>query len=173
MSKRKQKQPSAEPPGPQGSVESMNEVDNGWELAIRLRNPLDRAIHFISDVRGMIFDPAARRFRVRLSDQGREMLPAGISMAPRFSVIDPHSDALIKLRLPKTVVKLADIPSPTGEVVFEEHAIADANEIALEIGWADTPYYSDTRDKSRQTSSVSSWEQQSLRIVFTHPPKQS
>ncbi len=166
MKDRQQQTPADEPPELRGSVESMVEADDGVELEIRIRNPLDRAAHYISDVRAMIFDPATRRLRVQLSDQGREMPPGSIAMEPRFRMIDPHSEALIKVRLPKTIVKLADAPSPAGEVVFEEHTIADADEIELEIGWADTPYYSDPRDKSRGISPVSSWEQQSLRITF-------
>jgi hypothetical protein len=157
--------------GLQGSVESMTEVDDGVELTVRLRNPLDRAIHYISDVRGMLFDPATQHLRVQLSDRGREMPPGGIAMEPRFRLIDPQSEALVRVRLPKSIVKLADVPSPTGEVVFEEHVITDADEIELEIGWADTPYYTDPRDKARGASPISSWEQESLRVTFT-PPKE-
>jgi hypothetical protein len=169
MSDYQQQPPSDEPPGLRGSVESMAEVDDAMELTVRLRNPLDRALHYISDVRAMIFDPATRRLRVQLSDQGREMPPGGVAMEPRFRAIDPQSESLINVRLPKTIVKLTDTPSPTGEVVFEEHAIADAQEIELEIGWADTPYYRDPRDRARGEVPLSSWEQQSLRLSFTAP----
>jgi hypothetical protein len=167
MSDYQQQPPSDEPPEIRGSVESMAEVDDGAELTVRLRNPLDRAIHYIADVRAMIFDPTTRRLRVQLSDQGREMPPGGIAMEPQFRTIDPQSEALLNVRLPKTIVKLTDAPSPTGEVMFEEHAIADAEEIELEIGWADTPYYSDPRDRARGEVPVAAWEQQSLRVSFT------
>ena len=150
----------------QGSIESMTELRDGIELTLRLNNPLERAIHYIADVRAIIFDPTTRRFRVRLSDQGREIIPGGMAMQPRFNVIDPHSESVIKVRLPKTIVKLTDTPSPTGEIRFEEHAIGDANEIELEIGWADTPYYNDPRDKSQDISPILSWEQQTLRVTF-------
>lgn len=150
-----------------GSIESMNEIDDGTELTIRLHNPLDRAIHYISDVRAMIFDTHTRRLRVQLSEQGLEMPPGGIAMKPRFRQIDPRSKAETKVRLPKTIMKLSNVPSPTGDILFEEHAITEADEIVLEIGWADTPYYGDPRKKSLDTSPISSWEQQSLRITFT------
>lgn len=163
--------PTNELPKLEGSVESMTEVEDRVELAVRLRNPLDRAIHCIADVRGVIFEPATRRLRVQLSDQGREIPPGGVLMLPRTRTIDPHSEAVMKVRLPKTIVKLASAPSPTGEVVFEEHAIADAVEIELDIGWSDTPFYPDPREKSRATPPVAAWEKQSLRTIFI-PPKQ-
>jgi hypothetical protein len=149
----------------EAAPESMVEIDDGFELSVRLRNPLDRAVHYIADVRAMIFDPATRRLRVQLSDQGRELPPGGIAVQPQIRTIDPHGEALATVRLPKTIVKLAQTPSP-GEVRFEEHAIADAVEIELEIGWADTPYYPDPRDKSRTAPPVAAWEQEAARVTF-------
>ncbi len=171
MSASKKEPPAKEPPRLEGSIESMTEVDDGLELAVRLRNPHDRAIHYIADVRSLIFDTTTRRLRVQLSERGLEMPPGGISMEPQFRRIDPQSESAIKVRLPKTIVRLASVPSPTGDVAFEEHAIADAEGIDLEIGWADTPYYRDPRDKSRGTAPLSSWEQQRLHTTFTPTSK--
>jgi hypothetical protein len=167
MTNYQQQLPNDDLIGLEGSVQSMTDVDNNMEISIRLSNPLDRTIHYISDVRAMIFDPLTKRLRVRLSDQGLEMLLVGISMEPKFRMIDPQSESLIKVRLPKTIVKLSDVPSPTGEVRFEEHEIANAEAIEIEIGWADTPYYSDPRDRSQDISSFASWEQQRLQLIFT------
>ena len=162
-----QQQPPGETgPGLQGSVEGMNEVKDGVELAVRLRNPLNRAIHYIADVRGMIFDPATRRLRVQLSDRGRELPPGGTAMQPQFRAVDPGSEALARIRLPKTIVRLSATSSPTGEVTFEEFVIADAAEFELEIGWADTPYYRDPRERAAAALPVSSWEQRSLNITY-------
>lgn len=111
MTKRQHKPPAQEPPQVQGFVESMTEVTDGIELSIRVHNTLNRAIHYISDVRAMIFDAHTRRLRVQLSDKGREMPPGGIAMLPRFRMIGPNSEALIKVRLPKTIVKLSEAPS--------------------------------------------------------------
>ncbi|MGH9968516.1 MAG: hypothetical protein ACREBG_11905 [Pyrinomonadaceae bacterium] len=172
MSPSKQQPPRKQPPRFEGSIESMREADDGFELAVRLRNPIDRPIHYISDVRAMIFDPATRRLRVQLSDQGRAIPPGGVLMLPRFRTIDPQSEALVNVRLPKTIVKLAETQSPGGEVLFEEHAVADADEIELEIGWSDTPFYPDPRDKSRATPPVAAWEKESLRTTFTSRYKQ-
>lgn len=163
--------PAGEPPELRGAVQSMAEADDGVELVVRLTNPSDWALHYIADVRAIIFDPATRRLRVQLSDRGRELLPGGIAVEPRFRMIDPHSDASLTVPLPRTIVKLTDTPSPTGEAVFEEHAIADAANVELEIGWAPIPYYQDPRDRSRGKSPVSSWEQESLRVTYTPPAK--
>jgi hypothetical protein len=152
-------------PGLQGSPESIRETDDALEVAVRLRNPLDRAVHYVADVRGMIFDQATRHVTVQLSDRGRELPPGGIAMAPRFRTIDPQSEVIATFRLPKTIVKLADSPSPIGDLVFEEHPVAGADAIHLEIGWADTPYYEDPRDASRGRNSVAAWEQDTVRVT--------
>jgi hypothetical protein len=162
------------PQGPtqlQGSIESLTELDDGVELAVRLSNPLGRSIHYIADVRGLIFDPKTHRLHVRLSERGMQMPSGATPIEPQFRMIDPHSESMIKIRLPKTIVKLSDRLSPDNTVVFEEHAIAEATGIELEIGWADTPYYSDSREKARGVSPISSWEQQSFRTTFIPPPK--
>lgn len=163
--------PPEDPPRLEGSVESMTEVTDGVEISVKLRNPQDRALHYIADVRAIIFDPATRRLRVQLSDRGREPPPGGMAMEPRFRSIDPHSEALLTVRLPKTIVKLASTPSPAGDTVFEEHAVADADEIEFEIGWANVPYYRDPRDKARGASPISSWEKQGLSVTYTPHPK--
>jgi hypothetical protein len=149
----------------EAAAETIVETDDAFELSVRLRNPLDRAVHYVADVRAMIFDPVTRRLRVQLSDQGRELLPGGIAVQPQIRTIDPHGEVVATVRLPKTIVKLAQ-PSPQGELRFEEHAIADAAEIELEIGWADTPYYADPREKSQAAPPVAAWEQESVHVTF-------
>jgi hypothetical protein len=166
MSTNQVQRPPDEGPQLEAEVQSMSETEDGFEITIKLRNPLDRAVHYISSVRAMIFDPANRRFRVQLSDRGREQPPGGMAVEPTFRTIDPHSEALATVRVPKTIVKLADTPSPPGDVLLEEHAIADATSIELEIGWADTPYYTDPREKTRGTEPISAWEQRSARTTF-------
>ena len=153
-----QGQGPAEPPRLEAAVESMDEIDDGVELTVVLRNPLDRAVHYVADVRAMVFDPATRRLRVQLSDQGRELPPGGVAMQPRFRTVDPHAEVMMTVRLPRTIVRLAETPSPAGEVVLEEHAVAAADAIDLEIGWADVPYYDDPRERPRDVAPVAAWE---------------
>ena len=150
----------------EASPESITETDDGFELAVRLTNPLDRAIHYIADVRAMIFDPASRRLRIQLSDQGREMPPGAIAVQPRIQHVDPGSETVATVRLPRTIVKLSETLSTDGEIMLEEHAIADAEAIDLEIGWSDTPYYPDPREKQPETPPISSWEQAATHVTF-------
>ena len=169
MSAAKKGPPRQEPPNLEGAVEKMAETTDGVELSVRIRNPLNRAIHYIADVRGILFDPATRRLRVQLSDQGRELVPGGLMILPRFRTVDPNSETVMTVRLPKTIVKLAEATSPTGDVLFEEHTIANANEIELDIGWSDTPFYPDPREKSRTVPPVADWEKQTLVTTYTPP----
>ena len=169
MSAAKKGPPRKDPPNLEGAVEKMSETQDGVELSVRIRNPLNRAIHYIADVRGILFDPATRRLRVQLSDQGREVVPGGLMILPRFRTVDPNSETVMTVRLPKTIVKLAGTPSPSGDVLFEEHAISDANEIELDIGWSDTPFYPDPREKSRTVPPVADWEKQTFVTTFTPP----
>jgi hypothetical protein len=172
MTTPKQKRGGKEPSKPEASVTSMKETDKTFEITVRVRNPLDRAIHYIAEVRAMVFDPATRRLRVQLSDQGRETPLGGMFKLPRIRQVDPQSEAAISLPLPKTIVKLAATTTPGTEVAFEEHAISDADQIELEIGWSDTPFYADPREASRATPPVKAWEQDTIRTSYTPPARQ-
>lgn len=156
-----------ERPPVEAKVESVRETEDGLEVEVRIFNPLDRPIHYVADVRAIVFDPATRRLRVQLSDRGREPLPGGLAVQPRIRAIEPQSDVLASIRLPRTIVKLAEALSPEGEVLFEEHTLTDAEEIELEIGWADTPYYDDPREKGQKGPPIASWEQDEVRTTFT------
>lgn len=169
MSKARGKPPD-EPPKLEGSVEAMAEADDAVVLTVKLRNPQNRALHYIADPRGIIYDPATRRLRVQLSDQGRGPIPGGMVVEPRIRSVDPNSEASLTVRLPKTIVKLAATPSPAGDTLFEEHALTEADQIQVEIGWSDTPYYRDPRDKARGASSIASWEKQTLNLAYTPSP---
>jgi len=148
----------------EGSVKTVKRSDRGIELVLRIRNPGDRALHCISDRRGVLYDPATRRLTVRLTDEGRILLPSAVARLPRFAVIDPHSDAEIAVRLPAKIVKLADTPSPAGDVSMEEHSILDASEIEVDIAWADTPFYQDSRDVDDPRFPAVRWQQDALHL---------
>lgn len=168
MSERKEPPPK-EPPNLEGAVEKMTKTQDGVELSVRIRNPLNRAIHYIADVRGILFEPATRRLRVQLSDKGRELVPGGLMMLPRFRTVDPNSETVMTVSLPKTIVKLANEPLPGGDIRFEEHTIADASQIELDIGWSDTPFYPDPREKSQTIPPLADWEKQTFITTFTPP----
>jgi hypothetical protein len=158
-----------EPSSPKAAVEEMVMLEDTVELSLKISNPLDRAIHYISDVRGVLVDPSTGQVRVKLSEEGLELPPGGIAMEPRFRQVDPHSDAVVKVRLPKTIVKLAQGSSTGNEPEFEEHAIAEAPQIQVDIGWSDTPYYRDPREKGQGVSPFGAWEKARLRVTYSPP----
>jgi hypothetical protein len=155
-----------ERPSVEAEVESVRETEDGLEVDVRMFNPLDRPIHYVADVRAIVFDPATRQLRVQLSDRGREPLPGGIAVQPRIRAIEPQSEVVANIRLPKTIVKLAKAQSPEGDVLFEEHTLTDAEEIEIKIGWADKPYYDDPREKGQGGPPIASWEQDEVRVTY-------
>jgi len=158
-----------DPPKPMtGSVKSMKMTDSGMEVLIRLQNPNTRAMHYISDVRALDYDPATKNLTVRLSDQGLTVIPSMVSMRPTFRFVDPESEAEILISLPQTIVKLGQ-PSATGQVTLEEHRIADASEIAIDIAWADTQFYEDTRPSDSKELPAARWQQGKLRVSYKVP----
>lgn len=159
------KSPSKESKALEGSVESWSAADDGVDVVVHLRNPSDRALHYISDVRGIRVDPATGGLQVFLSDSEFITPLASFPMEPQFRLIDPNSDATLAVKLPKTMVRMAD-PAPDGSLRFDERVVADAPTIALIIGWSDTPLYRDPRDGSRQETPFAAWEQDRLRVSF-------
>jgi hypothetical protein len=148
----------------EGSMKSARQTERGLELVLRLRNSGDRALHYISDVRGLHYDPATRRLTVRLTDQGRVLIPSVAAKLPRFRVIDPNSDSELTLEVPQKIVKLSDTPAPPGELTLEEQRIADATVIDVDIAWADTPFYQDPRGHDDKRMPAERWQQGQLRV---------
>jgi hypothetical protein len=166
--------PPREPAPLEGRVQEIRERPDRVDVVVELRNPGGRALHYIADVRAIVFDPATSTFTVRLSEQGLEPVTAGMQLEPRFGVVDPGSVASTLVRLPKTIVRMADTAGPDGEMRFEEYRLADAATIAVEVGWSDTPYYPDPRDRSQKErdrtddNPIVAWEQQRMRITATN-----
>jgi hypothetical protein len=142
------------------NVESVDETERGLEIRVQLRNDADRALHYISDVRALDYDPGSRKLTVRLSDRGRVVVPGAANVRPPLRYIDPGSEAEITLRLPEQITKLA--PSPDVErriVAFQQQRIADAEEVAVEIAWSDVPFYEDPRVSSEDVLPSVHWQQ--------------
>ncbi|MBF9128960.1 hypothetical protein I0C86_08175 [Plantactinospora sp. S1510] len=138
------------------------------ELAVELSNPSpDRAVHYISDLRAIVFDDATGRFLVRLTDEGRELIPSTTGALPRFAQVDPASTAVLSLRLPEEIVRMRVPEIPTAEVELERHELGPDAEIEVVIGWSDTPFYPDTRGRrSSAPSSAVEWEKGQARLVI-------
>jgi hypothetical protein len=132
------------------------------EFVVRMTNDSDRALHYISDVRATRYDPATRTLVVALSDEGRELIPGTIMKLPVFRRVDPGTTAEIRLRVPDRIVKLSR-DAPPDQIAFETHQLSDAREVVVEIGWADVPYYKDTRGKEDNRLPAARWEQHKAR----------
>jgi hypothetical protein len=80
----------------------------------------------------------------------------------------------IQHRIPNRIVKLSR-SAPPGQLAFETHSFADMENVVVEVGWADVPFYKETR-KSRakdQRFPTERWEQHkaraSMRLQPTRP----
>src|SRR5258708_6508554 len=114
-------------------VVSVQETDRGLDVRVRLRNAADRALHYISDVRRILYDPDTRALSVLLSDEGRVVVPHPVIRRPAFRYVDPGAQAEITLQLPETISKLATPPDAERRLVnFVRQRIADAEEITVE-----------------------------------------
>jgi hypothetical protein len=135
------------------------------EFVVRMSNDANRALHYISDVRATRYDPVSRTLVLALSDEGRQVIPGAISKLPVFRRIDPGSIAEIRLQVPDKLIKLSR-NAPPGELAFETHQLSDAREVVVEIGWADVPYYKDTRaQKDDMRLPAARWEQHKARAT--------
>lgn len=147
------------------AMKSVTRTERGLSLVIRLRNSSDRALHYVGEVRGLKYDPATKVLTVLLSDEGRALVPGPIEREPRTHSIDPASEAELSLELPRTIVKLTDTPSPPDRVTFEEHTIAEAQEIHVKIAWSDMPYYPDPRPTEDDRTAIQRWQRDTAVLV--------
>ncbi len=146
-----------------GEVKSSRVTSRGIELVLRLRNPGTRALHYISEVRNIQYDPVSKQLTIKMSDEGRTLVPGGMSKLPQFKMIDPNADQLVELLLPDKIVKLAT-GAPPGDIAFEEHHISEAESITVDVGWADTPFYEDPRDIDDGRMPTVRWQKGSLKV---------
>ena len=156
--------PSTDEPGLGAQLRSVREVADGLEVVVDLGNATDRTLHYIAEVRAIDYDADTRRLRLRLSDRGRALVIEVATVEPTFRTVEPHSDASLVLSLPRTIVRLAPQDEPSPEPRFEEHTIAEATEVEVEIGWSRTPYYPDVRERPQP---VEAWEEGTARAALT------
>lgn len=166
------------PTGPSGgdqpglglSLDRMTRRRDQVELRLRLENPrADRALHYVSTPRAIVRDDATGRFEVRLTDQGREPIPGAAQMLPSFGRVDPASTALLTLTLPDAIVRMRPTAGPNGEIELERLEIGPAAEVEVVIGWSDTAFYPDPRErKPAAAGPLDGWELSQTRLVV--PP---
>jgi hypothetical protein len=164
-----------EQPGLALGLDRMTRRRGQVELRLRLDNPrTDRALHYISQPRAIIRNDATGVVEVRLTDDGREPIPGAVHMLPSFDRVDPSSTALLTVRLPATVVRMSPTAGPNGEIQVEELPLGADTTIEVVIGWSDTAYYPDPRDREATAGAPhSGWEQAQSRLVVPprRPPK--
>ncbi len=146
------------------SIKSVEQPDDNIEVVVRLSNTAKRALHYIADVRATRYDPNTKRLTLALSDEGRQIIPGAISKLPVFRYVDPESDAEIRLKVPKRLIRLSRA-APPGELAFETFQLSDAEELVVEVAWADVPYYKDTRVKDDKRLPAVRWEQHKARAT--------
>jgi len=140
------------------SMKSVTANKRGISVLLKLHNPADRALHYVSEVRGLKYEPASKTLTVIMSDEGRVLVPGPMEKEPVTRSIDPKADAELELQLPPTIVKLAETPSPQGALRFEEQAISEAEHIDVRMAWSDTPYYIDPRPGDPMRTGLQRWQ---------------
>ncbi len=144
----------------EAEVDAVAVDEDGLRIRLRLRNSADRALHYIAAVRSVDYDPQARRLAVRLTDAGRVVVPGVSNVRPPMRFVDPGAEAELTLRLPATLSWL--VSDPDGDprrVAFDRHRITDAEDVVVEIGWADVPFYEDPRPRDDAVLPSVRWEQ--------------
>lgn len=141
-------------------LQTSKPIKDKLEFVVNLKNSASRALHYISDVRALRFDPTSKTLTISLTDEGREIIPGTVSKLPNFQFIDPNSEAEIHLNIPNKIVKLSR-NAPPGEIAFETQALDNIDQLVIDIAWSDTPYYEDTREQRKSDTALPSvrWQQ--------------
>ena len=158
--------------GPQieATLDRMTRRAGQIDLRLRMTNrDPDRALHYVAQVRAITFDDARNTFVVQLSDEGREVIPGAASILPAFASIDPGDTAILTVRVPDQIVRMRDTGTPAAEVEVDTLTIDPAATIEVVVGWSDTAFYPDPRDRDRDPGSVATWERGQVRV--TVPPR--
>ena len=160
-----------EQPGLALSLDRITRRRGQVELRLRLDNPrTDRALHYVSQPRAIVRNDATGTFEVRLTDQGREPIPGAVHVLPSFDRVDPSSTALLTVTLPDTIVRMSTTAGPNGEIQVEELPLGADATVEVVIGWSDTAYYPDPRERQGTAGAPhSGWEQAQSRLVV--PPR--
>ena len=153
--------------GLSGELAAIRTDEKKIHLVLRIHNEGDRAMHYISDVRTLRYDPATRELTVSLSDEGRQIIPGAANKLPRFRHVDPGADAELHLEVPRRIVRLSR-SMPPGQLGFESQQLTDAVNVVVNLAYADVPYYPDTRDKARDVLPAVQWQQDKLVLAGTY-----
>jgi len=158
-----------QPDALKASIRSFKPAKGRADVVVRLTNDADRALHYIADIRTLRFDADNRRLVIGLSDDGRTVVPGAISPIPEFRYIDPHGTAELHLKVPERIVRFSR-SSGRDTVAFKSHSLDNVDQIDVEVGWSEVPYYKDTREDTREQDDrelpASRWQQHKCRTSF-------
>jgi hypothetical protein len=149
------------------SVRSVREEQQKFVVVVEIHNETDRTLHYIGDVRAIDYDPGTRRLRLRLSDRGLEPDFGTAYVLPNFRAVEPNAVVSLALAVPRTIVRLAESPTPLPYPRFEERRIAQASDIEVDIGWSRTPFYPDPRERAEGLPRLDEWEDGTARTLFS------
>lgn len=150
---------------PVAEIRSFTKVENKVELVLRVVNDNTRALHYIGNLRRMVFDPGSGKLQVFMTDAGRQIIPGIANVLPQFRIVDPGSTAEVKLELPARAVHMTGAADPNGGVALEEWDVSSAAEVEVVVGWSDTPFYNDTRRSQSKDLPANLWEKGAVTIL--------
>lgn len=149
----------------EASIRSIERKEGDLELVVRLSNTASRALYYICDVRATRYDAETKTLTIAMSDEGRQVIPGAMSKLPEIRHVEPSGEAELRVRVPEKMVKLSR-NAPPGELAFETHRLSEAEDVVVEVGWADVPYYKDTRKRAAKKEArlpAARWEQHKAR----------
>lgn len=128
-------------------------------IEVAVTNPSQRTLHVHATPRRVQYDPATRVLAVELTD---ENLPtdtlSAVRPLPRFKAVDPDATTTLRIQLPRVMHRLSG-DAPDGLPVIETLPIHEADEIEVRIGWSDTPFYPDPRErKAEADTDIAKWQ---------------
>jgi len=117
-------------------------------LTVAIQNTGNRTLHAYATVRALRYDPATRTLEVQLSDRGlHDPAHQSTFVQPKFTSVDPNSEATLELSLPRAIARLKPGPNQIAPTV-EELPAHEAQKIDVEVAYSGTPFYRDPRPKT-------------------------
>ena len=128
-------------------------------VEIAVTNPSQRTLHAHVTPRKVHYDIDTRALSIELTDENlRTDVLTTARQLPRFKAVDPGSESILKVTLPRIMHQMAS-EARDGEPVVETLPIHEAQSVTVSVAWSDSPFYPDPRDRAEQAESdVVTWQ---------------